>query len=276
LSTILFVLCWPTPGRAQKTLILGIHPYLSSTELHKRFTPLAEYLGKELGRPVEIRVSSTYESHVEAIGTGHVDFAFIGPAAYVKLVDKYGKVPVLGGFETTSGRTFKGVIFVKKGSPIKTLAQLRGKAFAFGPTPSTMTNLVPRFMLLEAGIDSHDLGSADFLTNHENIVLGVLSGRYDAGAVKDDIYNQYAAQGVQTLAVSEPMPDHLFVAQPALSSETVSRVGKILQSLDNTAEGRLVLASIQKNLLALVPATDTDYNPLRQVIASLAKVGIKP
>lgn len=273
---LLVSLAWPTVSRAEKPLVLGIHPYLSSTELHKRFAPLAEYLTKELGRPVEIRVNSSYESHVETIGSGQVDLAFMGPAAYVKLVDKYGQIPVLAVFETTTGRTFTGVIFVKKGSPVKTLAQLKGKSFAFGPTPSTMTNLVPRFMLLAAGVDLQNLGNAEFLTNHENIVLGVLSGRYDAGAVKDDIFNQYQSQGLSALAVSAPMADHLFVARADLPKDTVRQVGNLLIALKDTAEGRRILASIQKNLLALVPGKNSDYDPLRKVLASLAKVGVKP
>lgn len=269
-------LSWPAIAGTPKPLVLAIHPYLSSTELYKRFTPLAEYLGKELGRPVEIRVSSDYDSHVDAIGTGQVDIAFMGPAAYLKLLDKYGKVPVLAGFETTTGRTFTGVIFVKKGSPIKTLAQLRGKTFAFGPVPSTMTNLVPRFMLLQAGIDLQDLGQSESLTNHENIVLGVLAGRFDAGAVKDDIFKQYEAQGLQALAVSDPMPDHIFVARASLPKKAIAKTSDILLSLKNSEEGRRILASIQNNLLALVPVKSSDYDPLRKVFVALAKAGVKP
>ncbi len=273
---MLLALVWPAISGTQETLVLGIHPYLSSTELHKRFGPLAEYLGKELGRPVEIRVDSSYDSHVESVATGQVDIAFMGPAAYVKLVDKYGKVSVLGCFETTAGRTFTGVIFVKKDSPIKSLAQLKGKSFAFGQAASTMTNLVPRFMLLEAGVDLSDLGQAEFLTNHDNIVLGVLAGRYDAGAVKDDIYNQYEQQGLQILAVSDPMPDHIFVARPGLSEDMARKISGVLVSLKSSEEGRRSLASIQKNLLALVPGKNSDYDPLRKVLGSLAKVGVKP
>jgi phosphonate transport system substrate-binding protein len=266
----------PAVSSVQAPLVLGIYPYLSSTELHKRFAPLAEYLGKELGRPVEIRLNSSYESHVETIGTGKVDIAFIGPAAYVKLVDQYGQIPLLAAFETARGRTYTGVIFVKKGSPLKTLAQLKGKSFAFGPVDSTMTNLVPRYMLLAAGIDLLNLGNTESLANHENIVLGVLAGRYDAGAVKDEIFNQYEPQGLQSLAVSDPVADHLFVARAGLPSETVRKIGNLLISMKNSEEGRRSLAAIQKNLRALVPVNNSDYDSLRKILDVLAKAGVKP
>ena len=260
----------------EKPLILGIHPYLSSTEIYKRFSPLADHLSRELGRPVQIHIESTYDSHVAAIGRGKADIALMGPAPYVQLTGRYGRVPLLAAFETKGSRTFKGVIAVRRDSPIKTLAQLRGKKFGFGPAPSTMSNLVPRYMLLKAGIDLKLLGKAEFLTNHENIAIGVLSGDFDAGALKEDIFNEYAQQGLSALAISEPIPDHLFVARAGLPEDLVRRISKILISIKDTEDGRRILGSIQKTLTALVTARDTDYDVLRKLLDTLARSGVKP
>ncbi|MHB8836702.1 MAG: phosphate/phosphite/phosphonate ABC transporter substrate-binding protein, partial [Candidatus Methylomirabilia bacterium] len=261
----------PSFAVAQQPLVLGIHPYLSSTEIYTRFSPLADRLAKELGRPVQIRISSDYDTHVTAVGKGEVDIAFVGPAQYVFLTRTFGKIPLLAAFETKAGRTFKGVIVVRQDSAIQTLSQLRGKSFAFGPLMSTMSNLVPRAMLLKAGIDLKDLSKAEFLTNQENIALGVLSGNYDAGAIKDDIFNQYTSHGLRALAVSQPMPDHLFVARQGLPDETVNRISASLLALSATGEGREILTSIQKTLTALVPVRDADYDPLRTVLDDLAR-----
>lgn len=260
----------------EKTLVLGIHPYLSSSELYKRFGPLADHLGRELGRPVQIRIENSYDSHIKAIGKGRTDIAFMGPASFVKLTAKYGRVPLLAAFETKGSRTFKGVIVVRQDSPIKTLSDLRGKKFAFGDVDSTMSHLVPRFMLLNAGIDVKSLGKFEFLTNHDNIALGVLAGNFDAGALKEDIYNEYAKQGLRALATSAPVPDHIFVARKGLPDDLVRKISAILISLGDTGDGRLVLGSIQSSLTALVPARDADYDPLRKLIAALARAGVKP
>lgn len=276
LVIVIIILFLPVWTNAQKPLILGIHPFLSSTELYKRFSPLADYLSRELGRPVQIHIESSYESHVNAIANGRVDIALMGPASFVKLTRRFGRVPLLAAFETMGIRTFKGVIVVRKDSQIKTLSQLRGKKFAFGDVNSTMSHLVPRYMLLKAGVDVTHLGKADFLTNHDNIALGVLSGSFDAGALKEDIYNEYAKQGLSAAAISDPMPDHIFVARTGLPGDTVRKVSEILFSLKNTEDGRMVLSSIQKNLTALVPARDADYDSLRKLLDFLAKAGVKP
>jgi ABC-type phosphate/phosphonate transport system substrate-binding protein len=51
-----------------KPLILGVHPYLPHDELVSRFTPLADCLGRAIGRRIEVRVIATYDEHVEAVG----------------------------------------------------------------------------------------------------------------------------------------------------------------------------------------------------------------
>ena len=276
LAIVIIFMSFPVRTNAQTPLILGIHPFLSSTELYRRFSPLADYLGRELDRPVQIHIASSYESHINSIGRGKIDIAFMGPASYVKLNRSFGRVPLLAAFETNGSRTFRGVIVVRKDSQIKTLSQLRGKKFAFGDVNSTMSHLVSRYMLLKAGVDVKHLSKADFLTNHDNIALGVLSGNFDAGALKEDIYDQYAQQGLRALAISDPMPDHIFVARAGLPDDTVRKVSEILLSLKDTEDGRLVLSSIQKNLTALVPVRDGDYAPLRRLLDFLVKAGVKP
>jgi len=273
---LLVLLCRPAVTHGQEPLVLSIYPYFASTEIYKRFSPLADHLSKELGRPITIHVANTYDAHVNEVVKGTVDIAFMGPVSYVKLTKRSGRVPILAAFETQEGRTYRGVIFVNKNSPIRTLAQVRGKTFAFGDVNSTMSHLVPRFMLMKAGIGVKDLSRYEFLTNHENTALGVLSGNFDAGALKKDVYNQYASQGLRVLATSEPMPDHVFIARPGLPNETVRRISAILCSLNRSEEGRRILISIQNNLTSLVPAQNADYDPLRKVMDALTEAEVNP
>jgi phosphonate transport system substrate-binding protein len=130
--------------------------------------------------------------------------------------------------------------------------------------------------MLKAGIDVKHLAKYDFLTNHDNIAMGVLSGSFDAGALKKDIYDDYAAQGLRVLAESGPIPDHIFVARADLPKDTVRKVSGILISLKDSEDGRRALGSIQKNLNALVPVKNTDYDSLRKLLDQLAKAGVKP
>ena len=273
---LLVFIVLPPLSQAQEPLIFGLPSFVSATELYQRFSPLADRISKELGRPVKILTEVDYEAHLRNLKNGDLDIAFLGPASYVSYTRRFGKIPLLAVFETNGSKTFKGFIVVRKDSPITELSQLKGKKIAFGDVKSTMGHIVPRYMLLKAGIDLKQLGNHQFLDNQENVALGVLSGNFDAGAIREDMYNHYSQEGLRAVAISEPMPDHLFVARAGLSDDTVRKISKILFSLKDTEEGRQVLRSLQKNLTALVPGTDANYDPLRRVYDALSKVGIHP
>ena len=260
---------------SQEPLKLGVHPYLSSSELIARYAPLAEHLAQVLAQPVIIEVSSSYDAHIEKIGNGTIDIAYLGPASYVKLVDKFGKFPILGILESGGKKTFQGYIVTRKDSSIRTLDQLRGKRLAFGDPDSTMSHLVPRYLLLKSGIDVRLLAEYRFVANHENIALGVLSGNFDAGAVKEETFRAYEPKGLRAIAVSPPISDHVFVASKDLPPATVRAVSKTLAALKVTPEGRRILTSMRKDVTSIVPCRDADYDNLREIISSLRKAGIE-
>jgi len=67
LLVVFLLLFVPARIPAEQHMILGLYPALSSTEMYKRFTPLAEHLSKGLGRPVEIHLEGSYDAHVSRI-----------------------------------------------------------------------------------------------------------------------------------------------------------------------------------------------------------------
>jgi len=265
----------PADSRERDELVLGLPSYLSATELYRHFGPLAEHLGKELGRPVTIHIEVDYEEHLRRLKNGEIDLAFLGPASYVLYTKRFGAIPLLAAYETNGSRTFKGYIVVRADSPVETLAQLKGRTIAFGDAKSTMGHLVPRYLLLRAGVDVKELAGHKFLDNQENVALGVLAGNFAAGAVREDIYNRYAREGLRAVAASEPMSDHLFVARTGLQADIVRKTATVLQGLRYTEEGRKVLAALQKNLTALVPVQDADYDSLRKTLYHLTRAGVK-
>ena len=260
---------------APAPLTLCVHPYLSASELTKRFTPLTEYLGTQLGRPVQLEIGGSYEVHIHKIGNGIVDIAFMGPASYVKLTGQYGRRPLLAAFRTKEGKFFRGRIMVRKDSPITSLSQLKGTRFVFGDRASTMSHLVPRHMLLKAGIDVTRFSQVSYVPNHENIALGILAGNFDAGAVKEEVFLQYEPRGLRSLARSGPITDHVFVASRDLPNETVQALRKALLQLSDREEGRRIIAGMRSDVIALVPSDDRDFDSLRTIMSELQQAGIE-
>lgn len=256
----------PEPARP---LVLAVHPYLAEGEVARRFAPLAAVIGRTLGKPVVVRVGGSYAEHIDAIGRDEVDLAFMGPASYVKMLDRYGSKPLLARFEVAHQPNLYGVIVVAESSRLRTLADLRGRLVAFGDPESTMGYLVPAWLMLNGGVPPAALGGHRFLGSQPNVALAVLAGDYDAGALNREVYEEYAAKGLRVLAETPPTPDHVFVTRKDFPAAAVAKLRDAMLTLDRTPEGARILADLHPGLTRLIPASETDYQALRDMIRSV-------
>ena len=209
---------------AQDALVLGVHPYQSPSKLILAYTPLAEYLSEQLKTPIELRISRDYQAHIDLIGKDELDIAYMGPSSYVVMVDQYGPKPLLARQAINGNPKFQGVIIIRASSSLESLGQLKGKRFAFGDPESTMSHMVPRYMLWKAGVNVDVLQEYRFLGSHDNVALAVLSGDFDAGAVKEEVYEKYASKGLKVLATTPPLSEHLFVASNHVNPQQVQQL----------------------------------------------------
>jgi len=263
-----------TPLSARADLSLGVHPFKPAPKLVESFTPLANYLSEKLGEPVTLRITRDYQDHIDAFGRNEVDIAYFGPSLYIKMRETYGARPLLARQAINGSPVFHGRIFVRKDSAIQSLGDLAGKKFAFGEPHSTMSHLVPRYMLWQSGITVEKFSSYKFVGDHVNVALGVLAGEFDAGAVKEDVYLQYETRGLRSIATSMPLSDHVFVASNKLPAEKVRRIQELLQQLHKEPRGGLILESLTHGVTVLLPAQDSDYDSLRTVLGKMKELGV--
>ena len=250
-------------------LILSVHPFLSATEVKARFSPMANYLSKQLGIKVTLRVGANYDEHIQAIGKDQVDLAYMGPASYVTLVNQYGIKPTLARIEMDGKPTFHGYIVTRSDSAINSLEDLKGQSFAFGDPKSTMSYVVPHFMLTQAGVITHDSAEHAFLGSHINVALAVLSGDYAAGAIKPAVFRKFESKGLRIIAVSPEISEHVFVSRTGLSEETVNELRKAMFTASGSEQGVAALKAIKNSATGLIPVQDGDYDNLRTIIDSL-------
>ena len=259
---------------ASDQLTLGIHPYKSPTKLLKAYTPLAEYLTEKVGVPVQITISKDYQTHIDSIGSNRLDIAYMGPASYIKLVDHYGKKPILACQAVHGKPTFQGKIITRKESTLNSLGQMKGKAFAFGDPNSTMSHLVPRYMLWKAGISADELGRYKFLGSHDNVALAVLAGDYDAGAVKESVFYKYEERGLKAIADTPALYEHIFVTSNKLDPATIQKLRDAFLTLDKDSNGSMIMNSIKPGITSMYPARDKDYDELREILRTLKQIGV--
>lgn len=262
---LLLIPSWAHELEPGEALSLGVHPYLPAPELERRFRPLADYLARNLDRDVRLLIGASYEDHISHVGQDQVDIAYLGPAAYLEVTERFGPRPLLARLEVNGKPVFYGYVVSRNDSDVLGLQDLAGKRFAFGSQHSTMSYTLPRYLLLEQGVDLHDLQDHRFMGSHVNVALSVLAGRADAGGVKEEVFRKYEGRGLREIAVSPPISEHLFVARNGLPDEVVSRMQDLLMNLHDETDGVQVMRTIKSTITRFVPVTDSDYDTLREV-----------
>jgi phosphonate transport system substrate-binding protein len=253
------------PARAASDpLVFLVHPFDTPSRLFSRFSPLCDYLEEALGRPVQLRIASSYEQQIQDMARGRAHLAYMGPTPYIRARDFF-KAPVrLLAAEAEQGHAFyQSVIVVPAGSPVVSLTDMKGRSMAFGAERSFGSHFVPRLMLGDAGVQLADLSRYGHLQRHEQVALAVLHGDYDAGGLRQDIAQQYLGRGLRVIATSEPLPPHAIVAGPALPPELDEPIRRALFG-GQTEKARRALRALGAHI-SFAPVRDADYNPARRV-----------
>ncbi|PKL76852.1 MAG: phosphate ABC transporter substrate-binding protein, partial [Candidatus Melainabacteria bacterium HGW-Melainabacteria-1] len=116
---------------ADRPLRIGFIPSENASEIQQNAQPLVDRLSQSLGREVQSFVASDYTGVVEAFRNERLDVAFLTPASYVMAHNEAGVGVIL---RAQRGKTphYYSVIFARADSKVSTLADLKGKTFAFG------------------------------------------------------------------------------------------------------------------------------------------------
>lgn len=170
----------------------------SLNETRERFEPLTAYLSEATGAKFESVYLDTVDFE-EAYAKGGIDFTHTNSLLFVALNERH-KVSLLASEKRGSfGALSRGTIIVRADSPIKTLADLKGKRLIFGPNWAPYGFLAQYAMMLEKGMDPEkDLGPYGFpkgTWKHEKIIYSVVNGAYDAGAAPLIDLEEMSAEG---------------------------------------------------------------------------------
>ncbi len=150
-----------------------------------RFEGFSKHFTEALGVPFRVFRATDYAATVEALRADQAEFGYLGPAAYVLARRVAGEkiVPIASAVDLEGGAGYHSVIIVRADSPYHSLADLRGRSFAWADPNSASGYAAPMFYLRREGIDPATFFSRTaFSGNHEQSVIGLLNGTYDAVA----------------------------------------------------------------------------------------------
>jgi methyl-accepting chemotaxis protein len=252
-------------------LRMGIVPLESPAVMFKKFTPMAEYLSKKLKKRIDLKVAVDFQGAVGDMGQGITQLCFMTPSTYIEAHKKYSVRVLVKALR--AGKPFQhSVIVAKADGPINTVADIKGHSFAFGDPHSTSSHIVPRAMLLSAGIDIKDLLYYNYLGHHDDVAKAVLAGDFDAGGIMESTAQKFKDLGLKLVKFSEDVPEFNICVSQELDAQVVAELRTALASInDGTPEGAAILKPINESYSGFVEAADEDYDNIRIM---MSKIGL--
>ena len=241
------------------------------------YRPLAQHLAQRLGRAVELRTVDSWEGLAKSLANGETDIALMGPWGYV-LANHVAGAQVVSTIEYDGKPEYFAIIVTHPDSGIKTMADLKGKTFAFGDKGSTSGYLIPLHHFMTQGIEPDKYFSKVLYTKHQAIETQVAAGQLDAGADYNRNRNAMIEQGLikpersKIIWQSAPLPNDAFAVSKALFQDKML-VAKLQAALGDV--GGLLKA--QPNLLpshytGFVVKDNAFYKPIRDAGLATGKL----
>lgn len=165
-------------------LVFAVIPEENASGTVDRYTPFVNYLSKEIGTKVTLRIANDYAAVIEGQRAGNIQIAYYGPASFsrVRIIGVKTDAFVID-VNSDGSKGYYSVFYVLAKSPYQKIEDLKGKAMGFVDPNSTSGNNMPRFVLDRMGVDPETFFSKTiFAGSRENAVLALAQGTVDVCA----------------------------------------------------------------------------------------------
>ncbi|MEA1607622.1 putative selenate ABC transporter substrate-binding protein [Pseudomonas spirodelae] len=234
---------------AAETLRVSAIPDEAPTELLRKFKPLGAYLEQQLGMKVEFTPVADYPAVVEALATDRLDMAWLGGFTFVQVHLKTGNAIPLVQREQDAQFTSK---FITADANVNSLADLKGKTFAFGSVSSTSGSLMPRYFMLQDGIKPESYFSRiGYSGAHDATAAWVQAGKVDGGVLNASVWEKLVASGkvdtskVKVFATTPSYFDYNWTVRGNLDPVLVEKIKAALLALDPANPAHKAILDLQ-------------------------------
>ena len=185
----------PKKFRNPNTLVFAFTPVEDPSIYEKLFQPFMAHLSQCVGKKTLFFAVQSNSAQIEAMRSGRLHLAAFSTGPTNFAVNIAGAVPfaIRGTEKGPEGMMVQ--MIVRKDSPYKTLADLKGKKIAHTSPSSNSGNLAPRALFPALGLTPDKDYQVVYSGKHDQSVLGVKSGDYDAAPVASDVLAHMIERG---------------------------------------------------------------------------------
>jgi phosphonate transport system substrate-binding protein len=215
----------PAQFRNPSTLVFAYTPVEDPAVYANIFSDLINHLKTCTERDVVYFNVQSNAAQIEAMRSGrlHIGGFSTGPTGFA--VNLAGAVPFAVKGDESDWQGYNLIVIVRADSDYQELPDLKGTRFAHVSPSSNSGNLAPRALFPDEGLTPDEDYEPLFSGKHDQSIMGVNSGDYDAAAVASDVFERMARRGqvneddFRIIYRSEKFPTSSFALDSRLEPE---------------------------------------------------------
>lgn len=241
---------------AQTTYTFAVVPQYEQRKLFAIWKPIVDELAQRSGLSLKLVATLSVPEFEHGISQGSFDFVYANPYHIMKVSSSQGYIPLV-----RDATPLRGILVVRKDSPIHTLEELDGKSVAF-PSP----NAIGASLLMRADLDRLFKVTVKplYVKTHSSVYLHVVNGLTSAGGgVEKTLQEQDAPirEALKVLYTTREMPSHPIAAHPRIPKTERERLRHALLEFGASEKGHGLFAKVP--IQQIVSASLDDYVIMR-------------
>ncbi len=246
-------------------ITIGVVPQQSPLILAKTWTPVIQYLEKETGEKIDLRIENSIPKFEEVLYSGGYDIAYMNPYHYIVANTKKSYIAKIRANED-----LVGILVVNKLSTINDIRDIKGKKFLFASPNAFAATLLTKYELSKKyniNIDKNEQFS--YVNSHDSVYKGVSRGIGDVGGgierTFDALEDIDAKESLKILYKTKSYPSH-----PIAFSQIVSKdiQIKFINAFMKIPEDLLKDLGMEK----IIKTDDKEYDVVRDMAKELSLI----
>ena len=255
--------------KEQRPLIIALASVISPEETIKFYRIIAQHTAELTGHPTVLVQRKTYAEINMLLSNGEADIAFLSTGAYAAY-HGMNEIELLAMAERDGDSLYSTDVIVHRDSTIYSLADLKGKTFAFTDPLSLSGHLVIENSLLNQNTMPEKYFKRYFYTyNHDKSLWAVANHIADAASIDSQIY-EYAklktpelTERVRIIASLNPAPTGPLVIRKNLPTAQKEQLRQIFLEMNQDPD---TAQAMQKLMIdRFVPPQPKLYEPLKKI-----------
>lgn len=233
-------------------------PQQSAKTLAKKWVPILNYLGEHSGDQYQFRTAKNIPTFEQRVANEQYDIAYMNPYHFVV----FNRTAGYQALAKQRNKVIRGIIVVRKDSPLNALPELANKTLAFPAPAAFAASILPRAELRKRDIKF----SPKYVSSHDSVYLNVAKGFMPAGGGVMRTFNNTSAQTREQLRVMWKTPGytpHAFAVKNSFPADAAERLLQAMLSLNDSETGQALLKSV--SFKGIESAKNEDWSDVQQL-----------